>query len=141
SGEVHLIEVKPGITIYRSVGLTAQYATLQGAVTNVLLGSYWDPKCPNTYASEAEWRSHTAVLAEWNGDYGYLEVTLARPIKALAGTVGMQKLPRQGSAVLPGGGHQIFISHLDDADLVVPIGGRPLVEIIQPTQFGSHAIR
>ena len=141
SGEVHLIEVKRGITIYRSVGLTANHAAAQGAVTNVLLGRFWDTKSPNAYASEAEWRAHTAVLAEWNGDYGHLKVTLARPIKALSGLVGMQKLPRQGSAVLPGGGHQIFISHLDDADLVVPIGGRPLVEIIQPTQFGSHARR
>lgn len=47
----------------------------------------------------------------------------------------MQKLPRQGSAALPGGGHQFFIPRLQDVDLVEPVRGRPLSEVIRRTEF------
>lgn len=135
SGPVSLVALQPGQKIFRTVGLTAVSAKY-GSVTNKLLGNYWEQTCPSTYDNEAQWRADTAVLAEWNGDYGYIEATLAKPITALLGKVGMQKLARQGSSVLPGGGMQLFIAHIDDASLAEPIASRRLIDVIQPTQFG-----
>lgn len=138
AGSVQHTLLPVGTRIYRTVGLTTVLVA-RGSVTNKLLGAWWEQRCPNDYASIEEWRANTAVLAEWNGDYGYIEVTLGRQAYALSGTVGMQKLPRQGSAVLPGGGHQFFIPRLQDADLVDPVSGRPLTDVIHRTEFGARS--
>lgn len=136
SGPVSLVFLVPGQKLYRSVGLTAQ-ATTYSSVTNALLGNYWEESCPSNYADEAQWRSATAVLAEWNGDYGYIEAELAKPIAALIGVVGMQKLARQGNSVLAGGAKQVYVPRLTDSNLVHPIASGRLIDVIKPTRFGS----
>lgn len=136
SGTVQLVELLPGQVLYRTVGLTATGA-LYGSVTNKILGNYWEPVCPDEYDDLGQWRANTAVLAEWNGDYGYIQVVLSRPVTVLAGTVGQQDLSRQPGEVLPGGGQQFFIPRLLDADLVVAIANQPLKAIIRKTVFGA----
>ncbi|MFG6489617.1 hypothetical protein ACG04R_23275 [Roseateles sp. BYS78W] len=137
SGAVQLVELLPGQELYRTVGLTATGA-LYGSVTNKILGNYWEPVCPDEYDDVGHWRASTAVLAEWNGDYGYVRVQLARPVAVLAGTVGQQDLNRQPGQVLPGGAQQFFIPRLVDADLVTPVTGQPLKNIIRRTVFGAR---
>ncbi|MHB1702527.1 MAG: hypothetical protein ACYCSN_20830 [Acidobacteriaceae bacterium] len=138
AGAVQHTQLPVGTRIYRTIGLTTSLVA-HGSVTNKLLGAWWESRCPSDYASIEEWRAKTAVLAEWNGDYGYIEVTLARPVFALYGAVGMQKLPRQGSAALPGGGHQFFIPRLRDSDLAEPVSGRPLIDVIRRTEIGARS--
>ena len=134
SGPVVLTRTDPLQKFYRSIGLTAG-STSFDSVTNPLLGKYWG-SCPNIYKDEAEWRAATAVMAEWNGDYGYIEIEISKPVVALVGMVGMQKLARQGNSVLPGGSIQFFIPNLTDGDLLQPISSQSLVDVIKPTRFG-----
>lgn len=136
SGAVSLVQLIPGQKLFRSIGLTAQSAKY-GSVTNQLLGHFWEETCPSHYTDEAQWRAATAVLAEWNGDYGYIEAQLKSPVVALVGEVGMQKLARQGDSVLAGGARQVYVPRLTDSSLVHPLTTRPLAEVIQPTRFGS----
>ena len=136
TGMVQLVELLPGQVLYRTVGLTATGA-LYGSVTNKILGNYWEPMCPDAYDDIDQWRANTAVLGEWNGDYGYVRVVLSRPVTVLAGTVGQQDLSRQPGEVLPGGGQQFFIPRLVDADLVTPTTSAPLTVIIRETIFAA----
>lgn len=137
-GEVTPTLLPSDTLLYRTVGLTAKAAPY-GGVTNLLLGTYWDLRHPNTYRDLAEWRASVAVLAEWNGDLGYVEAKLAMPVAALVGRVGMQKIPRHGNGVLPGGGQQVFVPSLTNAQLATPIAQRPLGEVIRETRFGTDA--
>ncbi len=82
-GPVDVIKLLPGQKLYRTVVLTAK-TTRYGSVTNRILGDYWESNSPNIHPSLDAWRRATAVLAEWNGDYGYLEVTLEREIVVLS---------------------------------------------------------
>lgn len=136
SGLVTVMSLPVGSVIYRTVGLMADGAKY-GSVTNRLLGGYWEPECPNNYPDEAAWRAATAVKAEWNGDHGHIEVTLKRPLVALFGVVGMQKVDRNDDVVLPGGGMQYFIPKLSEYDLNEPMAGVPIIQLIKPTLFGT----
>ncbi len=138
SGPVVLTELPAGHTLYRTVGLTASGAAY-GSVTNKLLGDYWEPDPPSTHASIEAWRSATAVKAEWNGDFGYIKVTLSSPVYALAGTAGMQVVDAARNLVLPGGGSQIFIPNLAASapELVSKIQSLPLRDVLCETKFGE----
>lgn len=136
SGVVTVISLPAGSVLYRTIGLTSKNARY-GSVTNALFSNYWEAKCPSSYPSIEAWRAATAVMREWNGDFGYLKVVLARPVVMLSGIAAMQKIAREGNKVLPGGAHQYFIPHLSDQDLTEPLIGRPLEEIIFQTRFGG----
>lgn len=139
AGPVTLAILPAGARVYRTVGLMASsYAVGMGVVTNKLLGDFWEPVSPNGYEDVGQWRSTTAVLAEWNGDFGHIEVCLAAEVPALVGTVAQQKIQRDGHHVLPGGGQQYCIPNLTDADLTEPLTGRPLKEIIRETRYGGR---
>lgn len=140
SGDVTLVVLPAGTEIYRTVGLTANPSALaHGWITNKLLGTYWEAASPDSYASLGEWRASMAVLAEWNGDYGYVAVRLGIDVPVLSGTVAEQRINRAGHGVLPGGGHQYFIPHLQENQLAESISGRTLQEIIRETTFhGGH---
>lgn len=135
-GIVSLIALPIGTLVYRTIGLMAAAAT-HGMVTNKLLGAYWEARSPNAYENIDEWRAKTAVLAEWNGDYGHLVVELKREVFVLSGCVAQQAIHRDGHKVLPGGGMQYFIPELSNADMVSPVEGVPLVEVIHQTQYRS----
>lgn len=138
TGPVILAILPKGTLIYRTVGLaTSDYGVNHGLVTNGLLGDFWEPTSPNIYADVAEWRSKTAVLAEWNGDYGHIVVCLAADVPVLTGTVGEQRIGRDGHKVLPGGGKQHYIPNLTDAHVTEPLAGRALKDIIQETLYGA----
>ena len=137
SGLVQLVTLPVGTPMYRTVGLTVE-GVIHGSVINKLLGNYWEPMCPSDYADESSWRAATAVLAEWNGDLGYVQVELSRPVTVLFGMASMQKIGRNGNAVLPGGGMQYYVPCLKDTDLVKSLTGRPLTEIIKKTEFGKR---
>lgn len=140
SGPVTLAELAAGTKIYRTVGLTAKSARY-GSVTNKLLGDYWEDAPPDTHSSIEAWRAATAVKAEWNGDYGYLEITLPNAVLALTGMTGMQAVDTVRDLVLPGGGVQIFIPDLAAAapKLAAEIAAKDLVDLIQETRFqGSN---
>lgn len=138
SGAVTLAILPKGTTIYRTVGLAAsEYGVTHGVVTNKLLGDFWEPLCPNEYPDIGAWRSATAVLAEWNGDYGHVAVTLDADVPALTGTVGEQKINRAGHRVLPGGGQQYYIPNLHDGLITEPLAGRPLRDVIRPTRYSG----
>lgn len=143
TGEVQVVPLMPGTPVYRSVGLLVgkPQDVAAGRVTNKLLGDFWDPRCPSSYRDIAHWRADTAVHAEWNGDMGYVvaEVRPGATVYALYGTVGAQPVPGDRSMCLPGGGKQLWIPHLRDEDLVEPISGRPLIEVIRETRFGTEA--
>jgi hypothetical protein len=136
SGVVSVVTLNAGSVLYRTIGLTASPEGLHfGSVTNRLDANYWEAKCPSEYKNINEWRASVAVMAEWNGDFGYVRVVLARPLTMLYGKVGMQKVARAGDQVLPGGGAQYFIPRLSNADLTEPLTGRPLTEVVQQTSF------
>lgn len=136
SGAVTLAKLPAGTVIYRTVGLTASgYSVSHGLVTNKLLGDFWEPCSPNIYADINKWRSATAVLAEWNGDYGHIAVQLAKEVTVLTGTVGEQPINRTGHKVLPGGGQQHYIPNLTDADVTEPLSGRALQDVILETRY------
>lgn len=136
SGPVSLVMLPPGTEIYRTVGLTAsEYGVDRGIVTNKLLGDFWEPSNPNDYQDIAEWREKTAVLAEWNGDYGHVAVRTSVAIPVLSGTVAEQPIHRDGHRVLPGGGLQYYIPNLTDHCLAEPVTGRPLQEVVRETRY------
>jgi len=140
SGQVSVIKLLAGSKIYRTVGLTANYIG-HGAVTNQILGPYWEPRCPSEYASIDSWRQAMAVLAEWNGDYGYIEVTLDNDLVLLSGQTGMKVVDAVNRDVLPGGGQQYFVPGIAQQlpGLASRIATEPLATLIQPTRFGSLA--
>lgn len=138
SGQVSVIKLLAPMKLYRTVGLTAS-SVAYGAVTNQILGSYWEPVCPSDYPSVQAWRQATAVLAEWNGDFGYIEVVLDREITVLSGTVGMQFVDCAHDLVLPGGGHQYFVPNMAAQlpELAQRIASEPLASLLMPTRFGG----
>lgn len=138
SGPVRVIKLPRGAKIYRTVGLTADSVSY-GSVTNKILGGYWEPTCPSRYDSLEQWRQAMAVLAEWNGDYGYLEVELDGELTVLSGTVGRQIVDVVRKEVLPGGGDQYFIPDVARQlpDLEDWVQRTPLNQLLQPTRFGS----
>jgi len=138
SGTVMLHELKPGTRIYRTVGLmvtAAQY----GGVVNKVLGDYWEPICPRAHGSLAVWRAKTAVLPQWNGDFGYIEVVLTRQVQALVGRAGMQSVGGKGDRVLPGGGEQLYLPSLTAADVGWAEGIPPLAQLIEASCFDQEA--
>lgn len=139
SGGVGLVRLEPGTSIYRTIGLTASSHSLStpGTITNRILHEFWEPSSPNKYKNEADWRAKTAVKAEWNGDYGHVRFTLKREVLAMMGLVGMQKIARNGNAILPGGAIQYFIPNLTGEDIVESIDV-PLKNLILETKFGSE---
>ena len=138
TGNVSLYCIPADTTMYRTIGLTANMTGVErGFITNRMLGEFWEPACPNNYPDLAAWRSATAVLAEWNGDYGYIEVRLKSDLWALVGKAGQQHIARVGGMVLPGGGEQYYIPNLQDTDLVEPLIGRQIRSFINETHFGS----
>lgn len=137
SGQVNVIKLTVGTTIYRTVGLTAK-GVGKGCVTNQPLGPYWEALCPSTYPNIDAWRQATAVKAEWNGDFGYVAVTLTSELVMLSGAVGMQLVDAVNRQVLPGGGQQYFIPNMS---IQAPDLGRmfdtvPLASLIKPSLFG-----
>ena len=138
SGPVALKLLPEGQKIYRTVGLIALNAAY-GAVTNKLLGEYWEPHPPSVHPSIEAWRAATAVKAEWNGDYGYLEVTLPVPVWALVGATGMQVVDADRDLALPGGGEQIFIPELPKAAPAVAerVASTALVDLLLETRFAG----
>lgn len=138
SGPVSVVKLLPPTKIYRTVGLTANSVSY-GSVTNQILGSYWEPVCPSDYPTIDAWRQATAVLAEWNGDYGYVEVILDRELTVLSGTTGMQWVDSANNLVLPGGGQQYFVPNMASQlpELAQRVAAEPLTSLIQPTRFGS----
>lgn len=138
TGPVTLAILPSGTVIYRTVGLIASdYGVTHGLVTNSLLGDFWEPTSPDVYSDVGHWRSKTAVKAEWNGDYGHIEIRLSQDVPALTGTVAEQKIERTGHRVLPGGGQQYYIPNLTDAHVTEPLSGRPLTDIVQETKYGG----
>ena len=136
SGDVRLVGIPAGTVIYRTVGLTAKERGVNhGSIINRLLGEFWEPDCPDNYEDVAAWRSATAVLAEWNGDYGHLEVKLKADVWVLAGTIAEQPIRRTGGKVLPGGGQQFYLPNLLDSALEDSLTGRPIRTLIKKTQF------
>lgn len=136
TGPVTLVMLPPDTEIYRTVGLTAsEYSVDRGVVTNKLLGDFWEPSSPNDYQDIAEWREKTAVLAEWNGDYGHVAVRISKGITVLAGMVAEQQIHRDGHHVLPGGGFQYYIPNLTDDCLTEPVTGRPLQNVVRETRY------
>ena len=90
------VELEPGTKIYRVIGRQEDAG-----------GSFWslDPP-PQT---EADWRSGSAVLNDWNGDGGYVEYTV--PEGGLRGWKG-PAAPQPSSApgyALTGGDSQLWI--------------------------------
>lgn len=139
SGAVGLYMLSDGTALYRSIdGLAAKVT--QGSLLNPLLGGYWLLECPSNYLDEAAWRAATASPAEWKGAQGYLKVQLCRPVLALSGKVGRQKITGNNNTALPGGALQAFIPQLTDADLVTSTNGRPVSESIQATHFGHRTL-
>ena len=136
SGVVTVLSLPAGSVLYRTIGLTTS-STRFGSVTNALLSKYWEARCPSDYPSIQAWRAATAVMQEWNGDFGYLKVVLSRPVAMLSGAVAMQKIARIGNKVLPGGGQQYYIPRFSDADLTEPLTGRALVDIVNQTIFSG----
>ena len=138
SGLVSVIKLTAGTTIYRTVGLTAKGVS-RGCVTNQPLGPYWEPVCPSTYANVDAWRQATAVKAEWNGDFGFVAVTLKSELIMLSGVVGMQLVDAVNRQVLPGGAQQLFIPNIavQDKELGRMFDTELLVNLIKPTLFGS----
>jgi len=138
SGPVHVVKLPRGAKIYRTVGLTAASVTY-GGVTNKILGDYWEPAQPNRHASLTQWRQALAVLAEWNGDYGYLEVELEGELTVLSGKVGRQIVDAVRKEVLPGGGDQYFIPDVGRQlpDLETFVQRMPLAKLLKQTLFGS----
>ena len=136
SGPVSMVFLPPNSKIYRSVGLLTGMAKY-GCITNRLLASYWEQKCPSDYKDEAAWRAATVVKAEWNGNNGYLEVELSQPVLVLMGMVGMQKVDQNGDVVLPGGAIQFYIPRLSDSDLTLSLAGNSLVDVLKETAFGK----
>jgi hypothetical protein len=138
TGVVNVVRPAAGTKIYRTIGLTAKEVA-QGSVTNRILGMYWEPQCPNNYANIDAWRQATAVKAEWNGDYGYIEITLKSDVTMLYGQVGMQVVDTVHKMVLPGGGYQYFIPNFEkqDPELVQQLESATLAVVIKPTRFGN----
>jgi hypothetical protein len=141
SGQVSAVKLLSGTRIYRTVGLTAENS-LHGCVTNRLIGEYWERRHPCSYQSLEDWRSQTAVLAEWNGDYGYLEIEIENELVVLEGTVGMQVVDVACELVLPGGGLQVYVPNA-----IRQLGGQAhrlqstaIKSLIRPTQFGTMAL-
>jgi hypothetical protein len=139
SGKVTLVLLPKGRVIYRTIGLTASKHSLglHGSITNKILHTYWEPTSPNKYVDEAHWRAKTAVKAEWNGDYAQVRLTLKQDVLVLSGRVGMQKIDRNGDAVLPGGAVQYFIPNLTSSYIVENLDA-PLKTLLVETTFGSE---
>jgi hypothetical protein len=89
-------EVLPeGTKLYRVVGDGSNPA-----------GSFWARDLP---ATEAQWRSDSAVLGQWNGDGGYVEYTVPPGgLPAWTGEAAAQPAALPGY-VLKGGGDQVVI--------------------------------
>ncbi len=68
-------------------------------------GSFWSQGLPPS--SEAEWRSDSAVLNDWNGDGGYVTADPSN----LKGWIGPSapQISSDGISVLPGQGTQIWV--------------------------------
>lgn len=137
-GPARVVKLLPGETIYRTVGLTSASAR-HGAVTNALLGAYWEPTCPSRYTSLERWRQTMAVLGEWNGGCSYLEVELDAELTVLSGKVGMRYVDTDKRFVLPGGGDQYFIPDVGRQlpDLADWVRRTPLATLLKQTLFGS----
>lgn len=140
SGTVILRIIPAGVTLYRTVGLVAQQSNY-GGTTNRPLGEFWATRCPSTYASIVEWRRAVAVKEEWNGDYGYIPITLDKEVIVLEGVVGMQFNDIESGQVLPGGGWQVYIPRMHEQlpEIARRLETIPLSESILPTRFaGPH---
>ena len=137
-GPVTILLLLSSTKIYRTVGLIAnEHGLLHGVITNKLLGDYWEAQAPGQYLDVNEWRAKTAVLAEWNGDYGHIEVTLKQDLYVLYGLVAQQKIDRGDGHVLPGGGSQYFIPEIKDNMLVEKMD-RPIRQVIQETKYRGN---
>lgn len=137
SGPVQLVVLPAGKTLYRTIGLTTGSAS-HGTITNKLLGPYWEPVCPREHGDISTWRAKTAVLPQWNGDWGYIEVTLKKDVTALQGMVAMQPLGGSGDRVLPGGGQQIYLPQLRADWVTQDPASLPLSTLIQPSYLHGH---
>lgn len=151
-GQVSLTLLQAGAELYRTIGLLAEPGALEdGLITNRIFGGrlWFEPRSPNTNADEAAWRACTAVLKEWNGDYGYIAVRLKRDLHVLEGNVAPQPIPRDSATTLylPGTGRQYWVARLNENDVDVRLesgewvspADRPLRDIILPTRFGSES--
>lgn len=151
-GQVSLTLLQAGAELYRTIGLLAETGAVEaGLIMNRMFGDrlWFEPRSPNTIADEAAWRASTAVLKEWNGDYGYIAVKLKRALHVLEGDVAPQPIPRDSpiTLYLPGTGRQYWVARLDENDVDVRLESgawvspvkRPLRDIILPTRFGSES--
>lgn len=138
SGQVELRELPAGVTLYRIVGLLSAPSDLtHGYDVNRPLGAYWMFQHPSDFASRAAWRAAMAVRCDWNGNFGYVAITLKTPFWAAVGAARMQAASNSAPLVHPGGGTQVFLPGLSNAHLQNPMDGEALATIIHPTGWSE----
>ena len=124
------VVIPAGVKVYRVIGLSPD-----GRLGDTIAGSWWSFNPPP--ATEAEWRAGCAVCGHWNADGGFVEVTLAREVRAWVGLVAMHRSVADGY-VLPGGLEQIYVS----PGTIDPLGaGCRLDDILRPTPWREVEMR
>lgn len=118
------VVLPPGVTVYRIIG-----AAPDGRLANPVAGCWWMLSPPPE--TEAEWRAKFAVCGHWNGDGGYIAVTLKKEVRAWQGVVAPHRSMADGY-FLPGGGVQIWVPR----GAIDPIrDGMRLEDILRPTPW------
>lgn len=116
SGQVLATVLQPDVTLCRIVGLALpisenerqRFRDSDWRMTNRPLGEWWVIKdLLVSFRSEAELRAALALRTEWNGDHGFISVTLQEPAAVLLGPAASQESVNPG-AIFPGGGLQIY---------------------------------
>ncbi len=91
--DINRIRIKAGTKIYRIIGL------------DNFRGNYWLKTVPR---SELEFRRDYAVLKNWNGNGGYIEIEVKTEILAYEGSAFFQKVTLGKTYILQGGCTQIW---------------------------------
>ena len=113
-----------GSVVYRVIGKSPD-----GGLGNSPSGSWWSLEPPPQ--TEAKWRADYAVCGHWNGDGGYIKVTLKEDVRAWQGPVAPHRSQVAGY-YLPGGAMQIWVP----PGTIDPIrDGATLDDILQPTPW------
>ena len=118
------IILPPGTTVRRVIGLSPDKR-----LAEQVAGSWWFiGVVPET---EGEWRAGYAVPGHWNGDGGYVEVTLHEEVRSWMGVAAAHRSVVDGY-VLPGGREQLWVP----PGTIDPIrDGLPLESILHPTPW------
>jgi hypothetical protein len=113
---IRAIKVEKGTKIYRVIGL------------DNFKGDYWMRDLPS---NELEFRRDYAVRKDWNGNGGYIEVTLEKEILAYEGEASAQLVQLEKEYILNGGASQIWFP--SDEHFSFDIDS--VLQNIKPTNF------